>query len=142
MKINEIITTNPKCIAPNTTIQDAALEMKVLDVGILPVCENNRLVGAVTDRDIAIRAVAQGFDTRRTTIEDIMTEEVVCCFEDQDVEEAAQIMEQRKIRRLPVLSRDRQLVGIVSLGDLAVRSGNSKVAGEVLGHVATRFGIT
>jgi CBS domain-containing protein len=139
MKINEIITSNPKCITPKTTVQDAAREMKVLDVGMLPVCDNERLIGAVTDRDITIRAVAQGCDTRRTSIKEIMTEEMVCCFEDQEVEEAAQIMERHKIRRLAVLSREKRLVGIVSIGDFAARCGSSTIAGEVLGQVAAHL---
>jgi CBS domain-containing protein len=136
MKINEILTPNPQCISPETTLTAAAQKMKSLDVGMLPICENDRLVGTLTDRDIAIRSVASGANPNTATVRDAMTREIVYCFDDDDVEDAADLMEQKQIRRLPVLSRSKRLVGIVSLGDLAVRTQREKLAGEVLERVS------
>jgi CBS domain-containing protein len=100
---------------------EAARKMKKLDVGPLPVCgENDRLVGMVTDRDIVIRAVAEGRDLTETQVQDVMTPGIEYCLEDQSVEEAARHMREKQIRRLVVLSDNHRLVGIVSLGDLAV----------------------
>ena len=105
-------------------------------VGSLPVCENDRLVGMLTDRDIVVRAIADGCDTKTTTAREIMTPDIVYCFEDQDVQEAARLMEQNQIRRLVVLNRDKRLVGIVSLGDLAVETGDEHLTGKTLEKVS------
>jgi len=110
--------------------------MKSLDVGPLPICDGERLVGMVTDRDITVRATAQGRDPNTTRVRDVMTEEVFYCFEDQEIEDAAEIMERAQIRRLVVLNRDKRLVGIVSLGDLAVETGDEELSGEVVRHVS------
>ena len=136
MKINEILTPNPQCISPETTLTAAAQKMKSLDVGMLPICENDRLVGTLTDRDIAIRSVASGANPNTATVRDAMTREIVYCFDDEDVEDAADLMEQKQIRRLPVLSRSKRLVGIVSLGDLAVRTQRERMAGAILERVS------
>lgn len=136
MKISEILTPNPQCISPETTLASAAQKMKSLDVGMLPICEKDRLVGTVTDRDIIIRAVASGANPNTATVREAMTPEIVYCFDDEDVEDAAELMEQKQVRRLPVLSRDKRLVGILSLGDLAVRTQRDKLAGEVLERVS------
>jgi CBS domain-containing protein len=131
------MTREVECANPSTSIQEAARKMRDLDVGPLPVCgENDRLVGMVTDRDIVIRAIADGHDPKTTRIQDIMTPDVVYCFEDQDLEDAAQLMKESQIRRLVVLNRDKQLIGIVSLGDLAVKTGDEGLSGETLGHVS------
>ena len=106
------------------------------DVGPLPVCEGERLVGMLTDRDITVRAVAAGRDPRMTQVRDVMTPDVVYGFEDQEVHDAVRLMEQYQIRRLPVLNRSQQLVGIVALGDLAVHAGTRPVAAEVLEQVS------
>ena len=136
MKITEILTPNPQCISPDTTLTAAAQKMKSLDVGMLPICENDRLVGTITDRDITIRSVASGADPNTAMVRDAMTRDIVYCFDDEDVEDAAELMEQKQIRRLPVLSRNKRLIGIVSLGDLAVRTQREKLAGEVLERVS------
>src|SRR5262245_20979872 len=136
MKISEILTPNPQCISPETTLAAAAQKMKSLDVGMLPICENDRLVGTITDRDITIRSIASGADPNTATVRDAMTREIIYCFEDGDVEDAAELMEQKQVRRLPVLSRSKRLIGIVSLGDLAVRTQREKLAGEVLERVS------
>jgi CBS domain-containing protein len=135
MKLNEIMTKDVEAIAPDTSLQEAASRMRSLDVGVLPVFEGDRLVGMLTDRDLAIRATAEGKDPKTTTVQEAMTAEVAYCFEDQDVEEAGRIMKENQIRRLPVLNRDKLLVGIVSLGDLATRA-DEKRAGETLEKVS------
>lgn len=109
--------------------------MKALDVGSLPVSENRKLLGIITDRDITIWAVAEGHDPT-TRVSEAMTPELIYCFEDQSPEEAAQVMERHQIRRLPILSRSHELVGIVSLGDLAVRYRDDRLSGQVLEEVS------
>jgi CBS domain-containing protein len=136
MQLKEVMTRNVEVIHPDDTLAAAAEKMKTLDVGPLPVCDGDRLVGMLTDRDITVRATAAGRDPTMTHVRDAMTPDVVYCFEDQDVKEAAQLMEQRQIRRLLVLNREKRLVGIVSLGDLAVESGDRKLSGEVLKEVS------
>jgi CBS domain-containing protein len=138
MQVREVMTRGVECIAPETTLQEAAAKMRELDTGCLPVCENNRLAGMVTDRDIVIRAIAEGRDPRTCTARDVMTREIVCCFEDDDIEEAARLMKDRQIRRLMVLNRNKRLAGIVSLGDLAVDTGDDQFSGEILERVSKR----
>jgi CBS domain-containing protein len=110
--------------------------MSQVDVGPLPVCEGERLVGMLTDRDIIVRVVAKGYDPQTTRVREVMTPEVVSCCEDQDVQTAAQLMAARQIRRLPVLDRDQLLVGILSLADLAVYATDAELASEVLQEVS------
>jgi CBS domain-containing protein len=111
-------------------------KMRGLDVGSLPVCQDDRLIGMVTDRDITIRGIAEGRQPDQTSVQEVMTGEVVSVLEDQDVEEAANLMEERQIRRLPVVDHEQRLVGIVSLGDLAVYAGDTRLSGEVLERVS------
>ena len=129
MQLKDVMTPGVEVIAPEASIYEAAEKMSHLDIGPLPVCDGERLVGMLTDRDITVRAVAAGRDPR-------MTPDVVYGFEDQDVEEAARLMAQYQIRRLPVLNRSKQLVGMVALGDLAVHAGTQPVAAEVLEQVS------
>jgi CBS domain-containing protein len=136
MKVRDVMTPQVEVIQADATLKEAAEKMSRLEVGPLPVCESERLVGILTDRDITIRAVATGCDPNTTRVREAMTPEVVYCFEDQDVEIAAQMMEMRQIRRVPVLNRGNRLVGIVSLGDLAVETGNRTFAGETLEHIS------
>ena len=136
MKVNEIITHDPEVIRPETTLIEAAQKMKSLDIGMLPVCDGDRLVGMITDRDITVRGVAQGYDPKTARVQEVMTPEVIYCFDDEDVKDVAKKMEEKQVRRLPVLNREKRLVGIVSLGDLAVRTGKEKLAGEVLERVS------
>jgi CBS domain-containing protein len=135
MKLKEIMTKLVETVAPDIPIQEAANRMRSLDVGVLPVFKGDRLVGMLTDRDLTIRAIAEGKDPKTTTVQEAMTADVAYCFEDQDVEEAGRIMKENQIRRLPVLNRDKLLVGIVSLGDLATRA-DEKRAGETLEKVS------
>jgi CBS domain-containing protein len=132
MQVSEVMTRGVECIRPEASLQEAAGRMKELDVGVLPVCDNDRLVGMLTDRDITVRAVSDGHDPRNDRVRDVMTPEVFYCFENQDVSEAAELMRGKQVRRLPVLNRDHRLVGIVSLGDLAVETGNDELAGRTL----------
>ncbi len=137
MQLKEIMTPNPECVRPDATLQDVARKMRSLDVGPLPVCgDNDRLAGMITDRDIVVRAVAEGKDPKTTTVREAMTEEIIYGLEDQDVDDAARVMEQKQVRRLVVLNRDKRLVGIVSLGDLAIETGARPTAGEVLREVS------
>ena len=135
MQLNRIMTEYVEVIAPQMSIQEAAEQMRSLDVGVLPVCHGGRLVGILTDRDLAIRAVADGRDPKTTTVEEVMTRHVHCCFEDQDTKEAERVMEKNQIRRLPVLDRDKRIVGIVSLGDLAIKNDENR-AGVTLERVS------
>jgi CBS domain-containing protein len=120
MKVRELMTPEVEVIAPDDTLHTAAQMMADLDVGALPVGENDRLVGMISDRDITVRAVAKGCDPDKTTVRNAMSEHIRFCFEDDDTNEVANKMGQWQVRRLPVLNRDKRLVGIVSLGDLAI----------------------
>lgn len=119
MKIHDIMTPDV-CIAdPNQTVRDAAKKMAEIDIGLLPVAENDRLVGMISDRDIALRCVAAGKGTD-ATVREIMTRDVKYCYDDEDVEDVASNMAQQQLRRLPVIDHDKKLVGIVSLADIAM----------------------
>ena len=135
MQLNRIMTEYVEVIAPEMSIQEAAEQMRSLDVGVLPVCNGGRLVGMLTDRDLAVRAVVDGRDPKSTTVEEIMTRQIAFCFEDQDIEEAERVMEKNQIRRLPVLDHDNRIVGIVSLGDLAIKDDENR-AGVTLERVS------
>jgi CBS domain-containing protein len=136
MQIEQIMTRNVEIISPETTLREAAQKMRDLDVGSLPVCDGERLKGMLTDRDITIRATAEGRNPDTTQAIDVMTAAIIYCYEDQDVAEAAQVMEKKQIRRLPIVDRNKKLVGIVSLGDLAVDTGKERLAGEALTEIS------
>ena len=136
MLVSEIMTRDIESIGPDDTLQDAAMRMKLSGVGPLPVCENQSVVGMLTDRDITLRAVAEGLDPATTTVRDVMSAEIVCCFDDQEVEVAARLMQSKQIRRVLVLDRDKKLVGIVTLGDLASEAVDTQRAGEILHQVS------
>jgi CBS domain-containing protein len=131
MKLKDVMTTQVEVVRPDASVQEAAEKMRTLDVGALPVCDGQRLAGMITDRDITIRATAQGRDPKSTAVRDILSSELVHAFEDQDLEEAEQLMQEKQIRRLPVLSRDKQLVGIVALADVVAEGGKKEVARTV-----------
>jgi CBS domain-containing protein len=136
MQLKEIMTPAVEVISPEASIREAAEKMRHLDIGPLPVCDGDRLVGMLTDRDITVRAVADGRDPVTTLVREVMTSDIVYGFDDQDIQDATRLMEQYQIRRLPVLNRNKRLVGIVSLGDLAVHPGNQPLASEVLEQVS------
>jgi len=130
------MTTGVEVIDPDGTLQEAAARMKSLDVGMLPVCDNGKLEGMITDRDITVRAIAEGEDPTIIRVRDVMTPDVFYCYDDQLVSDAARLMQERQVRRLVVVNRDKQLVGVVSLGDLAVETGDEEMAGQALEAVS------
>jgi CBS domain-containing protein len=136
MRVNEVMTQGAECTRPDASLEEAARRMKTLDVGALPVCDNDRLIGMVTDRDITVRATAEACDPCCTTVREVMTPDVVYCFDDELVNDAVRVMEDHQIRRLPVLSRNKRLVGILSLGDIAVKTGDDRMSGEALEQVS------
>lgn len=136
MQVKEIMSREVEVIHSHIPVQAAAVRMKTLNVGMLPVRDADRLVGMLTDRDIVVRAIAGGMDPSKTKVEDILTPDVIYCFEDQDVGEAAKLMQEKQIRRLIVLNRDKRLAGILSVGDLAVQTSSDKLTGETVKHVS------
>jgi CBS domain-containing protein len=137
MRVSEVMTRGVECTRPDAPVREAAARMKDLDVGVLPVCgDNDRLVGMLTDRDVTVRATAEGSDPGATRVRDVMTPDVIYCFDDQDVAEAARLMKEHQVRRLVVLNRDKRLIGIVSLGDLAVETGDEVLAGNTVEAVS------
>jgi len=138
MKIRDVMTCDAKLTSPDDTLRHAAGMMKECDCGVLPVAEGDRLVGMITDRDIAIRGDARGCDPTRTSVRQVMThEDVKYCFEDEDIDHVARNMAQLQVRRLPVLSRQKRLVGIVSLSDLSHRT-DASAAGDALRGVSSQ----
>jgi CBS domain-containing protein len=136
MKLSEIMTRDVVVMQPDDSLQSAAKKMRDRDIGFLPVCDGEDLIGVISDRDITIRALADGMDVSIMLGRDLMTSPAIYCFDDQEVSEAAQIMEENQIRRLVVMSReDNRLVGVVSLGDLA-RHATTDRSGQVLQKVS------
>lgn len=139
MKVSDAMSHDVQMASPKQSIQDAARLMAKIDAGVLPVAENDRLVGVITDRDIAIRAVAEGKGLT-TKVRDVMTDEVLYCFDDQDLDEVAQNMADMKVRRMPVVNRDKRLVGIISLGDLA-RKEDAETTGQAISTISEPGGM-
>lgn len=136
MKVKEIMTKEVDILHPDNSWKEAAQKMRVRNVGFLPVFDGDRLVGVLTDRDIVLRSTAEGTNPNRSIGRDWITSPVVYCFEDQDVEEAAKLMEEHQIRRVAVMSRDgERLVGVVSLGDIAT-NGTRETSAQVLEKVS------
>jgi len=140
MQLKDIMTPTVERLHKDASVQEVARKMKAIDAGMIPVYDGDRLVGMVTDRDLALRVVAEGLDVARTPAHTVMTPEVIYCYEDQRVEDAAEIMERQQIRRLIVLNRNKRLVGIVSLGDLATHRQSKKAAGEALSEISRESG--
>ena len=136
MQVFEAMTPNVVSVLPDTTLVDAALAMKNLDVGPLPVVEEGCLVGVITDRDITVRATAEGWDPRTARVREAMSREVVTCREGDDVRNAARLMQDTQLRRLLVVDGEGNLTGIVSLGDLVLQTGDDRLAGETLEKVS------
>ena len=133
-KLKDLKSRDVKIISSDMTIKDAASQMRDGGFGMMPVGEDDRLMGTISDRDIAIRAIAEGKDTG-TKVRDVMSEGVAWAYEDDSVEEAAEIMNVRQVRRLPVVDRDKRLVGIVALGDFAVASSEIRPAAQALSEI-------
>jgi len=134
--LKHIMTKEVDTISPDATAADASSKMKDLDIGAIPVCDGKRLVGLLTDRVLVTRVMAMRRDPVTARVSQAMTPEILFCFDDDSVETAAQLMSDKQIRRLPILSRNKQLVGIVSLGDLAVEVTDPQKAGETLKQVS------
>ena len=134
-KLKDLMSRDVQVISPDMSIQEAATQMLEGDFGMLPVGENDRMIGTITDRDIAIRAVADGKDGN-TKVRDVMSEGIAWVFEDQSVEEAAEMMSELQVRRLPVVDRNKRLVGIVALGDFAVESSEIRPVAEALAEIS------
>jgi CBS domain-containing protein len=138
MKVREAMTGDVCLTNPERSIREAAEMMAEQDIGALPIGENDRLVGMITDRDIAVRAVARGLGPD-AKIRDVMSEEVMYCFDDEELDDAAQNMGDIKVRRLPVLNRDKRLVGIISISDLTRRE-DAKQIGEAIAGISSPGG--
>lgn len=135
MKISDCMTRDVQIAHPAQTLREAAQLMTRFDTGALPVGEDDRLVGIVTDRDIALRAIGEDLGPD-TPIRDIMSRDVRYCFEDESVEHVVRNMGEIQVRRLPVLNRSKRLVGIVTLGDIAYSSDRTRIIGEALGEIS------
>jgi len=136
VKVREIMTENPETVAADDTLQDAARRMKQLDVGMLPVCDGDRIIGTLTDRDISVRSVAEGKDPKQARVRDAMSQgNILCCEVDEDVKVVAKRMRDNQVRRLPVLDQSQRLIGIVSLGDVALHA-DDRTAGNALEGVS------
>ena len=135
-KVRDIMTKNPQTISAEDTLQAAARRMKELDVGMLPVCEGGRVMGTLTDRDISVRGVAEGKDPKQARVRDAMSQgTVLFCGADEDVKVVAKRMRDNQVRRLPVLDGNERLIGIVSLGDVALHA-DDRTAGNALEGVS------
>jgi CBS domain-containing protein len=136
MQVKDIMTRNPEVVRPEATLQEAAKKMKDLDVGVIPVCDGRRLEGMLTDRDITIRAAAEGADPKTTRVQETMTPDVYYVYENTSVEDAALMMMEKQIRRLPVINQDKDLVGIISLGDISVDAEDTDISGSALEEIS------
>jgi len=125
-----------ECVGPDATLQEATKKMRDRDIGPLPVCDNDRLAGVVTDRDITVRATAEGLDPKKTRVKDVLSPEVIYCYDDDDIQAASRIMQEKQVRRILVLNRAKRLVGIVSLGDVATETVDRDLSGKTLERVS------
>ena len=134
-QLKELMSSDVQVISPDMSIKEAAIKMRDGDFGMMPVGEDDRMIGTLSDRDIVIRAVADGLDAD-TKVRDVMSEGVAWAYEDDSVENAAKIMSEWQVRRLPVVDRDKRLVGIVALGDFAVESSDIQPVAEALSEIS------
>lgn len=134
-QLKDVMSRDVKLVTPETTIREAAQQMRDGDFGMLPVAEDDRMIGAISDRDIAIRAIADDKGPA-TAVREVMSEGICWAYEDESVEQAAKIMSERQVRRLPVVNREKRLVGIVALGDFAVDSSEIEPAAEALSGIS------
>lgn len=139
MNVQQCMSTDVRICGPDASIREAARTMREIDSGFLPVGENDRLVGMITDRDITTRAVAEGLGPD-ASVREVMSPEVHYCFEDDSLEDVAAKMAEQQLRRMPVLNRDKRLVGVISLGDVS-RSADADESGDALRHVSEPTGV-
>lgn len=135
MQVSDVMTRGVRTLQPEDTVIMAAQAMEEMDIGVIPVCDEDGLVGILTDRDIAVRVVAQGLTPQDTTLEQVMTTSPYSCFEDQSIEEVLEEMREAQIRRVPVVNQQEQVIGMLSLGDVAVRADEIE-AGETLASIS------
>jgi CBS domain-containing protein len=135
VKVREVMHPNASWIEPDTPLAAVAAQMDQEDIGALPVGENDRLIGMITDRDIAIRAFADNSDPLKRTARDVMSQPIIFCTANEDLDDAVRIMERKQVRRLPVIDENRRMIGMLSLGDVAARAPAS-LAGETLRAVS------
>ncbi|RLK50608.1 CBS domain-containing protein [Alkalispirillum mobile] len=135
MKVNEAMHRGVEWCAPDTPIMEIARLFREKDIGAIPIGENDRLVGMLTDRDIVCRGLAEGRDMASMTAGDVMTRDIVYCWEDDDIEDAVHLMEERRVRRVPVLNSDKRMTGMLSMGDIS-HAANPELCREFLGAVA------
>ena len=133
--LRDLMSPDVQFVSPDMTIEDAARKMRDGDFGMLPVAEDDRMIGAISDRDIAVRAVAEGLGAD-TEVRDVMSDGIAWAYDDDSVEQAAKIMSDRQVRRLPVVNREKRLVGIVALGDFAVESTQIRPAAQALTEIS------
>lgn len=131
-KVADIMTRDVETVGPTATVQEVAERMKAANIGSVPVVQDSRLVGTITDRDITVRVTAEGRDPRTTAVRDVMSQPVVTARPQQEVLEAEQLMHDHQVRRLPVVEQDGRLVGYVTTATIAKRDGDEKVVGKVL----------
>ena len=136
MKLKEIMGQNVETVGPDATLQETAEKMKRRNIGVLPVVEGKTPIGVITDRDITLRAVASGADVTKTQVREVMTREPSFAYEDQTINEACELMEKNKIRRLIVLNREGGLVGVLSLNDVTVKGNETRRSAQVLRKIA------
>jgi CBS domain-containing protein len=134
-KTKDVMTRPVDVISPEASIAEAALRMRTGDFGLLPVGENDRMIGAISDRDIVVRAVAQG-KSPDTQVREVMSEGILWAYDDDSVEDAVKIMSKHQVRRLPIINHDKRLVGIVALGDLAVNKAERQPAAKALAEIS------
>jgi CBS domain-containing protein len=135
MKVKQAMHEGVQWVDPSTSVKELARLMREHDIGAIPIGENDRLVGMVTDRDIVCRGVAEGIDTNKTTARQVMSKGIVFCRDEEELDDAARIMEHKKVRRLPVINKDKRMIGMLSLGDVA-EAGPRDLMGEVMKSVS------
>jgi CBS domain-containing protein len=138
--ISQIMQRDVRVVKPSSTVEQVAREMKSLDVGSLPVCDGQKLLGMVTDRDIAIRSVADARDPKKTLVSDIMSTDLVWCFEDASAQEVASKMADHQVRRIPIVDRQKKLVGIVAMADLATSRHDPDIKADAIEGVSEGTG--
>lgn len=134
MQVSELMTSTVQSVMPDVSLRDAARTMRELNIGILPVVENNKLLGVITDRDICCHGIGEDRDPNLTKVKEIMSKDISTCFSDQDIKDVVKIMENKHLRRLAVIDHDNQIAGLFSVDDLA--RGSHELAGEVLASAA------
>jgi len=138
MLVKDVMSKKPEYLAPDSTLQKAAEEMFRQDFGIIPIGENDRLVGMVSDRDIALRAVAKGKDPKSTSVKEVMSKKVLYCFEDDDIASAVNNMCKQQIRRLVVLNKDKRMTGMLSVADIVTKSNDDKLCSKLIKAVSAK----